>query len=98
MATSIAVPEPRRNGPTVRASAAVKSCRDIGVGKPERESERRQRTQLVALRLTPVERDLLVMAARDRGIPLSQLIREAALRDAIARPDRRTATRHALRK
>lgn len=49
-------------------------------------SERRQRTQLVALRLTPVERDLLVMAARDRGVPLSQLIREAALRDAIAQP------------
>ena len=46
-------------------------------------SEQRQRTALVALRLTPVERDLLAGAARRRGWPLSKLIREAALRDAL---------------
>lgn len=46
-------------------------------------SERRQRTALVALRLTPIERDILYTAAMKRGISLSRLIREAALREAV---------------
>jgi uncharacterized protein (DUF1778 family) len=43
-------------------------------------SERRQRTSLVALRLLPEERETLERAARDRGVSLSELLRQSALK------------------
>jgi uncharacterized protein (DUF1778 family) len=46
-------------------------------------SEVRQRTEVVALRLLPGERDQLTAAARTRKISLSELIRSSAL-EAIA--------------
>jgi hypothetical protein len=55
-----------------------------GPGAPaRRRSEARQRTELVALRLLPGERDQLAAAARRRKISLSELLRSSAL-DAIA--------------
>lgn len=42
-------------------------------------SENRQRTQLIAIRVLPAERAVLVAAAAARGVSLSQLIRTAAL-------------------
>ena len=48
-----------------------------------RRSEARQRTELVALRLLPGERERLAEAARNRRISLSELLRSSAL-DAIS--------------
>lgn len=42
-------------------------------------SEVRQRTELVAVRLLPGERDQLAEAARERNVSLSELIRSSAL-------------------
>jgi Mobilization protein NikA len=42
-------------------------------------SEQRQRTELVAVRLLPCEREQLAAAAARRGVGISTLIREAAL-------------------
>jgi hypothetical protein len=42
-------------------------------------SEARQRTELVALRLLPRERDQLAAAAESRNVSLSELIRSSAL-------------------
>jgi hypothetical protein len=50
--------------------------------RPRKRSEARQRTELVALRLLPGERDRLAAAARSRKISLSELLRNSAL-DAI---------------
>lgn len=49
-----------------------------------RRSERRQRTELVALRLLPEERALLADVAKERGISLSELIRTSAIEHATA--------------
>ena len=49
---------------------------------PRKRSEARQRTEVVALRLLPGERDQLAAAARHRKISLSELLRGSAL-DAI---------------
>ena len=46
---------------------------------PRKRSEARQRTELVALRLLPDEREMLQAAARARNISLSELIRASAL-------------------
>ena len=46
-------------------------------------SEVRQRTEVVALRLLPGERDQLTRAARNRKVSLSELIRSSAL-EAVA--------------
>jgi hypothetical protein len=54
-----------------------------GINAAERKrSETRQRTELVALRLLPGERDRLSAAARNRNVSLSELLRNSAL-DAI---------------
>lgn len=45
-------------------------------------SESRQRTEIVALRLLPHERDELAEAARSRGMTLSELIRSRAMQAA----------------
>ena len=50
---------------------------------PGKRSERRQRTDLVALRLLPAERAALEAAARDRNVSLSEFVRASAL-DAAA--------------
>ena len=47
-------------------------------------SEQRQRTALVALRLLPEEREMLVQAAEARGVSLSELLRVSAM-DAVRR-------------
>jgi hypothetical protein len=46
---------------------------------PRKRSEVRRRTELVALRLLPGERDQLTAAARSRNVSLSELIRSGAL-------------------
>lgn len=48
-------------------------------GAARKRSEVRQRTELVALRLLPGERDQLTQAARNRNVSLSELIRRSAL-------------------
>lgn len=54
-----------------------------GINAAERKrSETRQRTELVALRLLPGERDQLSAAARNRNVSLSEFLRSSAL-DAI---------------
>jgi hypothetical protein len=42
-------------------------------------SEQRQRTELVAVRLLPTERQQLVAAATAQGVGISTLLREAGL-------------------
>lgn len=53
--------------------------------RPKRSSgtERRQRTELVALRLLPEERRQLILAAEARGMSVSTLLREC-ITDVIA--------------
>ena len=51
---------------------------------PRKRSEARQRTELVALRLLPGERETLRMAAQARNVSLSELIRSSALKAAEA--------------
>ena len=46
---------------------------------PGKRSESRQRTELVALRLLPSERDILEAAAREQKVSLSEFIRVNAL-------------------
>jgi uncharacterized protein (DUF1778 family) len=48
-------------------------------GQPRPRSESRQRTEMVALRLLPHERDQLAQAAHRRGISLSEFIRSSAM-------------------
>lgn len=47
-------------------------------------SEARQRTELVALRLLPGERETLRTAAQARNVSLSELIRSSALKAVAA--------------
>lgn len=48
--------------------------------EPRKRSEVRQRTELVAVRLLPREREELSKAARNRNVSLSELLRSCALK------------------
>jgi hypothetical protein len=59
-------------------------------GVVRKRSEARQRTELVAIRLLPGERDQLAQAARNRNVSLSELIRRSALEAVTANGTERT--------
>ena len=59
-------------------------------GATRKRSEARQRTELVAIRLLPGERDQLTQAAQNRNISLSELIRRSALEAVTATGTGRT--------
>jgi Protein of unknown function (DUF1778) len=61
---------------------------------PRRRSEVRQRTELVALRLLPAERELLDRAALAQGVSLSRFIRASALAAARIGEGNPDAIRH----
>jgi hypothetical protein len=60
---------------------------------PRKRSETRQRTELVALRLLPGERNQLETAAHDLQVSLSELIRSSALEAVRTRAEARSADR-----
>ncbi len=62
-----------------------RTASDISATSRKR-SEARQRTELVAVRLLPSERDKLAIAARDLNVSLSELIRGSALTAVAERP------------
>lgn len=64
-----------------------------GPGPARKRSESRQRTELVALRLLPHERDELAEAARARGMTMSELIRSSAME--VAHSSETAASDHA---
>jgi len=59
------------------------SARTLDLRPP---SERRQRTTLVALRLLPEEHELLLEAARGKGMSLSELLRKSGMDTIAGRP------------
>jgi len=65
---------------------AVKATTSDVSATSRRRSEARQRTELVAVRLLPSERDRLATAARDQNVSLSELIRGSALSAVAERP------------
>jgi len=71
-----------------------KNAMEMTTSEPDaaarKRSEVRQRTEVVALRLLPGERDRLTAAARNRKVSLSELIRSSAL-EAIAASSSRQA-------
>jgi uncharacterized protein (DUF1778 family) len=59
--------------------SAVDTSTSEAESSPRKRSEVRQRTELVAVRLLPGEREVLKAAANDRNVSMSELIRVSAL-------------------